>query len=46
METVATMGWKMTWSERVEAWAEEGEAWVVISQAHPSPTSPQLGQAG
>ena len=46
METVAAMGWKMTWSGQVEAWAEEGEAWVVISPTHLSPAGLLLGQAG
>ena len=40
MEMTVIMGWKMTWSGQVKAWAEEGEAWVVISSAHPSPTGP------
>ena len=25
VETVVAMGWKMTWSGQVEAWAEEGK---------------------
>ena len=46
VETMAVMRWKMTWSKQIEAWAEEGEAWVVISPAHPSPVGSQLGQEG
>ena len=34
---MATMEQMMTWSGKVATWAEEGEAWVEISPAHPSP---------
>ena len=43
---MAAIGRMITWSGQVKAWAEEGEAWVVISLAHPSPTGPRLGQEG
>ena len=45
VETMVMIGWKMTWSGQIEAWAEEEEAWIVTSPAHPSPIDPQLGQA-
>ena len=38
---MAAIGRTMTWSKRVGAWTEEGEAWAVISLA-----SPRLGQEG
>ena len=40
------MGWKMTWFGQVKAWAEEGEAWAVISPTYPSPVGLRLGQEG
>ena len=43
---MAAVGRTMTWSRGVGAWMGEGEAWVVISPAHPSPAGPQLGQGG
>ena len=43
---MAAIGQMMTWSEQVGAWTGEGEAWAVISLAHPSPASPRLGQEG
>ena len=43
---MAAMERMMTWSRQVEAWTEEGEAWAVISSAHPSPAGLRLGQEG
>ena len=37
MEMMASIRWKMTWSEQAEAWVEEEEAWIVASLARPSP---------
>ena len=46
VEMMAMIGWKMTWSGQIKAWAEEEEPWVVTSPTHPSSVSPQLGQIG
>ena len=45
MEMMAMIGWKMTWSGQIKAWAEEEEPWVVTSPTHPSLVDPQLGRA-
>ena len=44
-EMMVVIGWKITWSGQIEAWAEEEEAWIVTSPVHPSPIGPQLGRA-
>ena len=43
---MAAMERMITCSEKVETWAEEGEAWVEISPVPPSPASPRLCQEG
>ena len=43
---MAVIRWMMTWFERVEAWTGKGEAWAVISSAHPSLAGPRLSQEG
>ena len=45
VKMMASIRWKMTWSEQAEAWVEEEEAWIVASPARPSLVSPQLGRA-
>ena len=45
MEMMASIGWKMTWSEQTEAGVEEEEVWIVASLVCPSPVGPQLGRA-
>ena len=45
VEMMAMIGWKMTWSGQIKAWAEEEEPWVVTSPTHPSLVDPQLGRA-
>ena len=37
VKMMASIRWKMTWSEQAEAWVEEEEAWIVASPARPSP---------
>ena len=42
---MAVIGWEMTWSGQIEAWAEEEEAWIMTSLVHPSLVCPKLGRA-
>ena len=37
VEMMVMIGWKMTLSGQTETWAEEKEAWIVVSPARPSP---------
>ena len=45
VEIMAMIRWRMTWSRQIGAWAEEEEAWIKTSPAHPSLVDPQLGRA-
>ena len=45
VEIMAMIRWRMTWSRQIGAWAEEEEAWIKTSLAHPSLVDPQLGRA-
>ena len=45
VKMMASIRWKMTWSEQAEAWVEEKGAWIVTSPARPFPVGPQSGRA-